>query len=134
MPERQTRRHLTAAEAELALGRGKEIEILLGSCGDASRPGVRFANLSRGENSVRLSVFEMVDMKDPNFLDLYETVPLDGFGDSDGRVIERSMSSISECIAFLRESFPEQSHRMVNFGVLGDEYLDYLRQAAQAED
>ena len=65
MPERQTRRHLTAAEAELALGRGKEIEILLGSCGDASRPGLRFANLSRDENSLRLSVFEMVDMKDP---------------------------------------------------------------------
>jgi hypothetical protein len=125
MAERQTRRHLTVREAELALGRGKDVEILLGRCGTQARPGVRFAVLSGAPISVRVAVFEMLT-DGAESLDLYEFAPLAEDADSEGVVAEFEAISVAHALVRLESTFPDHSYCMVNFGVVADEYRDLL--------
>ena len=113
-------------EAELALKRGKSVEILLGRCGDTLRPGIRFAVLHGAQTGIRLSVHEMLDSGNADFLDLYETWPLDKDGDPDGCVLELEMGNATDCLDRLKQRFPGQTYRMVNFPLWADEYLDLL--------
>lgn len=56
---------------------------------------------------------------------MYEAAPL---GDNtEGVVLEDRFPDLSSALAALETKFPAQNYAMVNFGVLGDEYLDFLK-------
>ena len=126
----ETRRQLTIGEAEFALRRGRDVEIFLGGCGTSEQPGVRFAVLSGALQDSRLSVFE-VRQHGPDFLDLYEAGPLAvDSEDQDGAILVREHTTVSDALDTLADAFPAHPLNLVNFGVLADEYRDYLERTA----
>jgi hypothetical protein len=116
------RRHLTLREADLALKRGRPVEMLLGAVGER---GIRFAQIAETRDGVTVQVHEM-HRTSADFLDLYEATPLDG-DNPEGVVFERTFERLEALIADLKVRYPDQTLAMVNFGVLADEYLDFLK-------
>lgn len=124
MPE--TRRHSSLREANLALRRGRPVEILLGACGEN---GVRFAQIAETADGLTLWVQER-RRTGPDFLDLYEAEPLDDeAGNPDGVAFEGTFENLDALIADLETRYPDQNYGMVNFGVVADEHLDFLKVA-----
>lgn len=117
-------RYLTFDEAWSALKRGKTVECLLGSCERYGARGIRHASITLVE--VQLRVFDTADKEHAAFLDLYEFGPLDPSlspGDADE---VSAFPTLEACVAVMQARWPERGTRLVNEGVLQDEYGDYI--------
>jgi hypothetical protein len=121
-------RYLTPRFAVSALGRGVSIEQFLGPIAVDGREGVRWVTLHPGED--RIEVMEHAA----------EIVDRDGFGDLDnlpplyddevrawGWIVGVAHDAQS-ALALARELVGAVDERWVNFGVAGEDYIDYVRQ------
>jgi len=121
-----TRRYLLRDEVAAALRRGKVVECFLGRCEREGKIGVRHLAISSTDEVVVARLFETEDLGGPAFLDLYEFGPINRaleHGEPDQSV---SFSSLDECLAFIDERWPASGDRLVNEGVLQDEYADFV--------
>jgi hypothetical protein len=73
-----------------------------------------------------MAFYETADIGNEEFLDLYEFGPLNPDLDLDDPEEERVFGDFSTFISELESSFPGSTLKLVNEGVIQDEYLDYL--------
>ncbi len=71
-------------------------------------------------------VFETEDLGGPAFLDLYEFGPLNRSLEHGEPDQSASFASLDECLRFMDERWPSSSERLVNQGMLQDEYADFV--------
>lgn len=71
-------------------------------------------------------LFETRDLGGPNFLDLYGFGPLNPDLELDEADQISSFPSLAECLAFMDQRWEGSSARLVNEGVIQDEYADFL--------
>ena len=120
------RRYLLTDEVAAALRRGKAVECFVGPCDNSSGLGIRWISLRVKHGEVCASVFESRDEGSSNFVDIYEFGPLNAEREH-GEPEERIMfSDLSECLAAIAKKWPEVSSRLVNEGVVQDEYKDFI--------
>lgn len=120
------RRYLLRNEVEGALRRGKTVECFLGGFEDAGRPGMRHISLDMDGAAVIARLYESADLGDPALLDIYEFGPLSpslDLGEADQKLVFLSLDS---CLDYMEQSWPGSSSRLVNEGVLQDEYADFV--------
>jgi hypothetical protein len=122
------RRYLTPVEAGAALNRGKSIECFIGPCQRDGRRGFQHCSMRLCEGGVKLSVFETSDLG-LDESDVTEWGPLNStleLGDADETSTFRSLT---ECLASMEERWPGSSSKLVNEGMLQDEYVTKLHPA-----
>jgi hypothetical protein len=121
-----SRRYLLTDEVDAALRRGKTVEAFLGSCNRAGERGIRrLAIASRGA-SIETRIYETADYGGPDSLDLYAFGPLDPdleLGEADETL---SFPDLGSCLSALSERFPGVQARLVNEGMIQDEYADFI--------
>ena len=120
------RRYLTLDEAEGVLRRGRSVEFFAGSCDREGKRGFRHGSISLDGSAVRLCVFETTDL-DLVDQDITEWGPLNpaiAHGEADHC---QTFSSLQGCFASLNENWPGSATKLVNEGMLQDEYRDYRR-------
>lgn len=120
------RRYLTFDEALSALRRGKPVECFLGSCERNGARGIRHASITLVGEDVQLQVFDTADEGSATLLDLYDFPPLDPSlspGDADEVLF---FPTLEACISALQDRWPEHGTRLVNEGVLQEEYRDHI--------
>ena len=126
--ERSTmsRRYLSPSEAAGALRRGKSVECFLGKCARDGQSGIRWLSISREQESQVIRLYETADLGDSNFVDVYEFGPLNGElepGEADEQICTPDMDA---CWDLLEQRFPGSTKRLVNEGVIQDEYADFV--------
>jgi hypothetical protein len=121
-----TRRYLDVSEVRFALQRGKAVECFLGACSRNELPGIRWLLLRSQSNGVEVSLFETADLGSEEFLDLYEFGPLDPSLELDKATEEMQFTDLDACLSTLSERFPGSASRLVNEGVVQDEYADFI--------
>ena len=114
------RRYLTIEEAIAAIGRGKEVEIFLGGFDKAGEKCIRWASFGFNGNKYIGKVWESIDEGSEDFLDIYSFSPASGEWD-----IPVNEAESTEFEVVLKELKCPQD-KLVNFGVVQDEYADYL--------
>jgi hypothetical protein len=88
--------------------------------------GIRYASVDLVGDIVQLSVFNSEDLGSLEFLDLYEFGPLDcslELGDADE---VSAFPTLEACIAEMRARWPQREIRLVNEGMVQEEYRDYI--------
>lgn len=124
-------RHLTKDNVENALGRGKTVEVFLGRCERDGQRGIRYLTVCLIDDKLEMRLYEREDCGDPNFLDLYEFGPLNPetvYGDPD---LVKVFPSLEACLSEIEKCWPGGAGRIVNEGVLQDEYSDFLAECAR---
>ena len=119
-----TRRYLSAAEANNALARGDRVEAFLGGDIRQGQPVIRYTSLWQEGGAINATVWEVADPQDPGYLDVYSFYPI---GHDDEPLETFIFQDFDGAIAALEGHFPGVSERLVNAGVVQDEYADYLR-------
>ncbi|WP_395005389.1 hypothetical protein [Undibacterium sp.] len=121
------RRYLTLSEANATLNRGKSIECFIGACEKDGTPGVRWISISDRNKGICVAVFESADIGNESFLDVYAFGPLDSeleFGDPAKEVC---FDEFTEAMSEIEAMFPSSSLKLVNEGMIQDEYLEFLK-------
>lgn len=90
------------------------------------RSGIKWLSASRHSEKVRLAVYETADIGSEESLDLYEFGPLNPELELGEPEEEQVFGNLSVFISELETSFPGSTLKLVNEGVIQDEYLDYL--------
>lgn len=121
-----SRRYLSLSEAEYALNQGKSLECFLGTCTRNATTGIRWFSVSRRDEEIHLSVFESADLGRSEFLDLYEFGPLDPAREQDEPDRMLVFKNFEAFVAEVEVLFPASSARLVNAGIVQDEYADFL--------
>jgi hypothetical protein len=127
-------RYLTRAFAIGALSRGNEIEQFIGPIELAGARGIRWVSVWPWESGYNVSVHDVEDLGDENFLDLSEFPPLDPDGEEVaglGREVARSTDE-TEAIELAEKLTGARADRWVNFGMAGEDYADLLRARRRA--
>ena len=114
-----SRRYLSVDEAKFALQRGKEVEIFLGGFEWSGLKCIRWASFVFIDKDFVGKLWEVIDEGSENFLDIYSFSPISG----EWEPIKEATSSEFEKVL---EMFDCPNNRLVNSGVLQDEYSDYL--------
>ena len=114
------RRYLTTEEAISAIKRGKEVEIFLGGFVKAGDKCIRWASFGFDGDKYIGKVWEAIDEGSENFLDIYSFSPASGEWDSPAKQAESR-----EFEAVLKE-LDCSSGKIVNYGLVQDEYAEYL--------
>lgn len=125
------RRYLSRNEVESALRRGKTVECFLGPCARGGVAGIRHASVALINGRVELSLFETADRGSAEFLDLYEFGSLDvslALGDADEVNV---FETLEECLVAMETRWLGSATRLVNQGILQDEYRDYITRRFQ---
>lgn len=120
------RRYLSVAEAQSALARGRAVECFLGRCERGGEPGIKWLSLSRSADAIRLALYESADYGDKDHLDLYEFGPLDPELELDEPTVEEFFAEFADAVAAIDAKFPGATSRLVNEGLVQDEYGDYI--------
>jgi hypothetical protein len=120
-------RHLDPDFHESTLNRGKSIECFLGA-GDAyeGAPTIRWISVDRESDGFVVRLYEAVDPRDPDFLDIYAfqfTAE-----ESDEPIKEERHEELAAALQQARE-WGGDIGRFVNQGMAGHEYGDYLARA-----
>ena len=118
-----TRRYLTRSEVESAVRRGKQVDAFLGAGPGANPPTIRYIAVRDRSQRIYAELWEVEDLADPDFLDVYSLYPPHG-DDAPEQIFV--FESVAEALTELDKRFPGVSSRFVNEGVIGDEYADYL--------
>lgn len=120
------RRYLSVTEAAGALRRGKSVECFLGRCGRNGEPGIRWLSIyPEGEGAV-IRIYESADVGSADFLDVYSFGPLNGELEPDEADEQISTSAEEDCWTILEQRFPGSTARLVNQGMMQDEYADFV--------
>lgn len=122
-----SRRYLSLGEAESAIVSGRSVECFLGRCQRGDSIGVRWVSmrLSASKNHVVLRRYDTADFGTSEYLDLYEFGPLDPAlqqGEADETL---ECEEFSDLWRLVEQRFPGSTARLVNEGVLQDEYYSY---------
>jgi hypothetical protein len=129
-----SRRHLEIHEAELAMKRGRPVEIFLGPCVFGERRGIRFAQLEQSPSGVEIFLFEMALAPHIEASDPYELFPLDpDDAGCEGEVWTATFADLKSALSEIHVRYPGSDYRLVNFGVVADEYADYLKLLGESE-
>lgn len=119
-------RYLNLSQAENTLNRGKSIECFLGPVAIGNLGGIKWFSVSCVESSTfTVRVYVSADQGNADFVDIYSFGPLDDERDFD------EADEIFEYVDYetlwvaLATRFPSSLERLVNVGVLQDEYLDF---------
>lgn len=120
------RRYLYKDEVAAALRRGKTVECFLGRCERAGTLGVGHISIDITDDMIVARLFETEDMGSPAFLDIYEFGALNRALQQGEPDLIVSFTSLDECLTFMEARWPGSSERLVNEGVLQDEYADFL--------
>ena len=120
-------RHLHPDFHESTLNRGKAIECFLGA-GDAygGEPTIRWTAVSRDGDEFVVRLYEAVDPRDPEFLDIYEFQST--AAEPDEPIEEERCATLEAALEQVRQ-WGGDVGRFVNEGMAGDEYGDYLPRA-----
>jgi hypothetical protein len=122
-----SRRYLSLGEAESAVVSGRSVECFLGKCQRGDAIGVRWLSvrLSADKNCVELCRYDTADLGTPEYLDLYEFGPLDPALQQDEADETLKCEGFSDLWPLLEQRFPGSTARLVNQGVVQDEYYSY---------
>jgi hypothetical protein len=126
------RRYLSRLQVESALRRGKTVECFLGPCTRGGVAGIRHASVASIDGKVELHLFESADRGSVTHLDLYEFGPLDAslaLGEADQ---VDAFESLDECLHAMEARWPGSAGRLLNEGMLQDEYRDYIARRFQS--
>ena len=121
------KRYLLEPEVAVALSRGKAIECFLGACEQAGRPGVRHISIRKLDSRVALQIFETQDLRNLGIFDLYEFGPLNSMLESGEADETLEFPSLKACLAFINHQWPSSIERLVNEGVIQDEYAAFVK-------
>ena len=117
------KRYLTANEFGNTLHQGKPVEVFLGGDSKAVLPTIHWLEIYLQEERIVCAYWKTEDPCDPEYRDLSTLV-----GDEDA--IHYSFETVDQCLEALELRFPGSTSRIVNFGLSGDEYVDYLKGVA----
>jgi hypothetical protein len=118
------RRYLTISEGEAALRRGKAVECFLGACDRSGIRGFRWLSIRQDSEAILASVYETAPAGD--MLDVYELPPLDPDREPDEADEVFAVTQHDEIWSVLEGRFPGSTARLVNEGVIQDEYADFI--------
>lgn len=121
-----SRRYLTLSEVESALNRGRPIECFLGSCERGTQPGIKWFSISCNGEKLCLKIHETADLGNEDFLDLYGFGPLNPELELDEPDEEIIFDDFKSAIAEIEMMFPSSSAKLVNEGVIQDEYSEFI--------
>lgn len=121
-----SRRYLTPSEAESALRRGKSVECFIGPFERNGEKGVRWLSIRNSQGGVSALIYESADIGNEDFLDIYAFGPLDPDLDFEDAAETIAATSFREAISIIEKSFPNVSSRIVNEGIVQDEYADFI--------
>jgi hypothetical protein len=117
-------RYLIPAFIESAIHRGKSVAQFLSGFMVGNEPALRYVELRPGEDGVEVWVHEVFDDGSEMYADVGEFGAVDGRrGDKPAAVAE----TIAGALVIAHEQFGASPDRWVNEGMIGDEYLNYLR-------
>lgn len=122
-----SRRYLLPSEVKSALHRGKTVECFVGACQRDGREGIQWFSIRAAEDkhTFVLRVFETADLGDAEHLDLYEFGPLNQellLEESGERFVFNDFDLL---VQELEVRFPGSSRKLVNEGVVQDEYAAF---------
>jgi hypothetical protein len=119
------RRYLTVREVDFALRSGRLVEAFIGAGETTEVPSIRFICLRGDGKSVTLSHFEVEDLRPDLPTDPYEfpAIKSENVGEPDE---EHLFTNWDDCLSFIRGMWPGVDQRLVNFGLIADEYADFL--------
>jgi hypothetical protein len=121
-----SRRYLTAPEAISALSQGRGVEAMIGPAVVLDQRVIRWLSLAMTSGKFYAELWESCDVGSLDFLDIYDFGTPDG---DDEPAIHYTFESAEECLRQLERHYPGVSARLVNRGIIQDEYADYLRSA-----
>lgn len=121
-----SRRYLALSEAESALQRGKTVECFIGPCERGGARGVKWLAASLRGKIYRMNIYETADHGNERHLDLYEFGPLDPALELDQPDHTKVFDNFQTLIAEMETVFPGSSAKLVNEGVIQDEYSDFI--------
>lgn len=110
-----------------ALRRGRSVESFLGGCVRDGIAGVRWLRISERPAGFDLHVYESADLGSKDWVDLYEFGPLDPELGQDDANEAHSFLTFGECVRMIEGRWPGSALKLVNEGIVQDEYADYLR-------
>ncbi|WP_105188851.1 hypothetical protein [Pseudoalteromonas sp. T1lg48] len=117
-----TRRYLTIDEAVSALNRGKEVEAFLGGFIDGENASIKWVSFEKNCTGFIAKVWQSLDEGSVDYLDIY------GFTPSNGEWDEPLESHIAENLSDLIAKLSAFEIKLVNYGIVQDEYGDYKAQ------
>lgn len=120
-------RYLTESFATGALGRGKPIEQFLGPVVVAGRRGIRWVTLSPSDEGIVLREHAAEDVPGYELADLDELPPLYSDEDRAWGWVLGVASDEPTALRLAEELTGATADRWVNFGVAGEDYLDYVK-------
>jgi hypothetical protein len=117
------RRYLSDTEIDQRLRRGRSVEAFLGGGLVEGQRTIRWIVLRYDSDHVRGELWEALDPRDPEWLDVYS------FGTPDEEDEPSTLyqfDSLQDGLAELDRQIPNISQRFVNQGVVQNEYAHYL--------
>jgi hypothetical protein len=122
-----SRRYLRPDEAKSAIHRGRAVECFIGACQRDARQGVRWFSIraSEDKSAFVLRGYETADLGSTEYLDLYEFGPLNPDLELDEPDEEVLFDDFNLLLQALDTRFPGSSTKLVNEGVVQDEYLAF---------
>jgi hypothetical protein len=120
-------RYLSESFAIGALRRSVSIEQFLGPVLHRERRGIRWVAIEPRHNGLYAVVLYLSwDIGSEQFRDLLEFPPLDADAEVDGEVLAE-VDGAAEAIEAAERATDAVRERWANFGVAGEDYLDYVR-------
>jgi hypothetical protein len=116
-------RHILEIDIPITLRRGKSVEQFLGRS-LADEEYIRYVELRPNDGLVEVWVYDVEDVGDEEYLDLYDFPYLEPDGP------DSPLATFNDAIAavqFASSSLSANPDRWVNFGIGQSEYLDYIR-------
>ena len=117
------RRYLFENEIGQRLRSGRSVEAFLGGGFVKGQRTIRWIELRYDADCVRGEVWEALDPRDPEWIDVYSFGSPDD-GDEPSELYQ--FNSLQDALAELDRHFPNVSQRFVNEGEVQEEYADYL--------
>lgn len=122
-----THRYLSLSEAESKVVSGRSVECFLGACKRGEASGVRWLSvrLSPDKNFVQLRRYDTADLGTNEYVDVYEFGPLDRTLEADEADEMLQFDEFSDLWAAMERLYPSSTARLVNQGVIQDEYRHF---------
>lgn len=117
-----SRRYLSINEAKNRLLNGKEVESFLGGYKHEGKDAIRWLSFHVHIEQYHANLWEKLDQGNENFLDIHTFEGVDG----DDEATELFFNdSFEELLEILELRFPKLSSKLVNSGIVQDEYYNF---------
>ena len=123
------RRYLTRSEAASAIRRQRTVEAFLGGFDAGEEKSIRRLVIYGDGTGVSAEIWESPDIGSEDFADVYEFGTLDHDGEP---AVIFPRQSLEGFLDVIDAQYPGTSARLVNEGVVQDEYLDYKRNVSDS--